>query len=467
MNCQEFRDKWIPGNDEAAHSHIESHIETCDDCLLWIEANSLRDEEVMYLKEFPQPSPQLEDRIMQSIYETARHAVVPPHLAAQQDVAIQKGSISHPPKFFSASTIWIGAAAAVFAIGLITWPQVNQQLEKQASPLASVQQAPASESYTGQAGSAANESATAPAAAPEMNMAMTIPDTNAALPNTPASSESTQSGETPPAEAPAANQQMANQSPAISTQSVAKVEISSRSKQTTPAAGSTQVKKNQQAPASTEAENKVPMLAMAPQDPEAATKIDHNQPKQAMAPDGSQTEDSTLADLLDELPDEQLNTLASTASPDADAHVTISTFTEIETAVQASDLPIPTLSPSAGGYHLSSLSLRYESQTSKHVIGLSGVYTNGSNQVVIEVSPVVGERALSIPGTFADRKLFTINGHQAIAVTYQLDQTSAANEHAVHFMTTEHDTSMYVILFGHGGTLDQLIELAKGITWKK
>ncbi|MGC5326664.1 hypothetical protein [Brevibacillus sp. SYSU BS000544] len=457
MNCQEFRDNWIQGNDEATHSHIESHIETCDDCLLWIEAYSLRDEEVTYLKEFPQPSPQLEERIMQAIYETARTAVMPPHLAAQQDVTIEKRSFTRPRKFFSASTVWIGAAAAIFAIGLITWPQVNQQLEQQAAPLASVRNLPAQQSASNDASPAPNESTTAPAASPEMGTAMAPPETNAAVPNTTAPSET-------PVEAPANSQPLLKQPQALSSNSVAKTDMSSRSKQiqqNTPASDSAQAKKAPPA-TTTEPESKVPMFALAPLNPEGA-KIDPNQSPQTIAPDEPQTPDSTPADLLDG----EFNTLSSTSLSDTAANVTVSTFTEIETAVQASDLPIPALGQSSNGYRLDSLSLRYESQTSKHVIGLSGVYTNGSNQVAIEVNPVVGERSLSIPGTFADRKLFTIDGNQAIAVTYKLDPTSSANEHAVHFMTSENNTQLYVILSGHGGSLDQLIDLAKGITWKK
>ncbi|MDF2680473.1 MAG: hypothetical protein K0R47_1663, partial [Brevibacillus sp.] len=68
MNCQAFRKAWL---EEDTDSDVISHIETCDDCMAWIEKLLDTDEEVQFLKEVPLPSVNLEERIMQAIYQDA------------------------------------------------------------------------------------------------------------------------------------------------------------------------------------------------------------------------------------------------------------------------------------------------------------------------------------------------------------------------------------------------------------
>jgi len=78
MNCQAFRKAWLDLDD--TDSDTLSHIENCEDCIVWIETQMTSEEEVQFLKEVPLPQANLEERIMQAIYETAGQNL-PPHAA--------------------------------------------------------------------------------------------------------------------------------------------------------------------------------------------------------------------------------------------------------------------------------------------------------------------------------------------------------------------------------------------------
>ena len=109
MNCQEFRRHWIHDADNTDTTHIE----TCDDCLNWVEAN-FTSEEAMFMKEFPQPSAQLEDRIMQAVYQLSVPQSVPPLTAAAENVVHTAAIKRFPRRYLQLG--WVGAAAVILAI---------------------------------------------------------------------------------------------------------------------------------------------------------------------------------------------------------------------------------------------------------------------------------------------------------------------------------------------------------------
>lgn len=78
MNCQEFRKAW----EDTTNESTLFHIETCEECMVWIEAQFANGEEVQFLKEVPRPSAQLEDNIMQAIYKMTGQESTPQAAAA-------------------------------------------------------------------------------------------------------------------------------------------------------------------------------------------------------------------------------------------------------------------------------------------------------------------------------------------------------------------------------------------------
>ncbi|MGE5704890.1 MAG: hypothetical protein ACM32O_20370, partial [Clostridia bacterium] len=118
MNCQEFRSKWNHSADDA----VFTHIETCDDCLNWIEKSANTVEEAMFLKEYPTPSVELEERIMQAIYATASHNVplTATALPASGDLLSEK---PNKRRFFIPT--WVAAAGILIAVGLIGGPMLT------------------------------------------------------------------------------------------------------------------------------------------------------------------------------------------------------------------------------------------------------------------------------------------------------------------------------------------------------
>jgi hypothetical protein len=75
---------------------------------------------------------------------------------------------------------------------------------------------------------------------------------------------------------------------------------------------------------------------------------------------------------------------------------------------------------------------------------------------------------LSIPGTFTETQVFTIDNEQAIGVTYDPQAqpgTESFPQHAVHFNTMKENHSLYVVISGSGVRLEELTELAKQLSW--
>ncbi|MGE5703652.1 MAG: hypothetical protein ACM32O_14095 [Clostridia bacterium] len=153
----------------------------------------------------------------------------------------------------------------------------------------------------------------------------------------------------------------------------------------------------------------------------------------------------------------------------AENPITISTFSDVDTAVQASDLPVPTLSKPPSDYTLGTLTVQYESQTSKHVSSLRTSYqqTNTGKQITVDVTPnPQGKRSLSVPGEFSNTQVFQIDGEQAIGVTYKETADAALVKSAVHYQTTKGNQSVYVVVSADGIPLSELIEISKQLNWK-
>lgn len=458
MNCQEFRQNWIHGKDDATLFHIE----TCDDCLHWIETQNLHKEEVAFLKEFPKPSPQLEDKIMQAIYETSGKEILPPHSAAQQLVKEQNRSLPRMRRLFFSSTAWVSAAAVLLVVGTVSYQALhnnqstsNQALE-QAAPAAS--NALASQSADNKTAHSNTETANQ-----ETKQETTTEPTGGTISKSP--NPIVQEAPAKPILKQPARETGSVLAMAPNLAAAPKTEMSSRSKVQLPM--TEQSAENTAQPPSIQAEqpalpkdaSQPPVNSLAPDMPEQnATSA------QTLVPEQTNPSASVSSSAL---PDTQKMMLADTVSSQTARDVTISTFTEVETAVQASDMPIPAFEHLPDSFALDSLSLQYESETSKHVIGISSVYGNGKDQFTVDVKPVDGDKQISIPGVFTDRQLFSVNGDQAIGVTYQLPPTSSTSEHAIHFIHTQGNQHLYVIITGRGGSLERMIEVAKHTIWKK
>ncbi len=469
MNCQEFRQLWMHDDDITDTTHIE----TCDDCLNWIEAN-FTSEEALFMKEFPQPSAQLEDRIMQAIYQLSGPQAVPPLTAAMENVTHAASPKRFPRRYLQLG--WVGAAAAILAVGLVGVQVMNKN---QADQVAF--EAPAS---SGAKSGAANQEATAPsvATAPESQPNTTTP-----------AAESSSTGSTT---APDANQGAGNQQPNAQNQGVGNAATAAKPPQ--PKAAGASIKEPQpmekvamsEAPSvSAPATNSNTMLAARNNQ---QTALADNQPAAAGQPaiqgpvaifGGGQ---SDLADNSSAASTESTAGIAGAADQPAaaasladapaasqpqtaKAQITLSTFTDVETASHSSDMPIPSVTKLPSGFALSSVSLRYESETSQRVTNLSVMYHRNADPVKIEVTRLpAGEHNLSVPGTFTETQVFQIAGERAIGVTYD-PQTHGGNagiaQRAVHFYTKKGNDTLYVILSASGISLSELTQLAKEMTW--
>jgi hypothetical protein len=163
------------------------------------------------------------------------------------------------------------------------------------------------------------------------------------------------------------------------------------------------------------------------------------------------------------------NTLVGPPAPaDGKAPITLSTFSDVETAVQASDMPVPVLAQMPNGFSLGDISVQYESETSQRVAQLTADYKRNNDWVKVDVvRNKNGKRSLSIPGTFTATQLFSVNGEQAIAVSFQQQGTrESAAQHAVHFNAQSENQSLYVVVTANGISLEELIEASKSVAWR-
>lgn len=460
MNCREFRLRWKDDADDA----VLAHWAECEDCLQWLEETEMSDEEVLFMREFPQPSAQLEDRIMRAIYETARQGTTPPVSAAM--AAMPAPSPSNRRLFRRYPAIaWVGAAAILLATGFYSWE--NNLPDQQEIGITAYEQ-PAAENSADGTEPSANQAPEAimndpaqpeivvsqPAdGAPAPGQAQTTPET--AAPET--ASETLQT--------PAVNPQdreLALVAPPVSGSANPKGqsnEIAARS------AGNPAATKNGGQQADTAAsvgENaNMATLIAEPVAGDAPAAQPQEQPQNSMASIGEAS--GKTADVIGpEQP--QLMSMHTKQA------ITVSTFTDVETARQASDLPIPSSAQLPEGFALSSVSLQYESETSQRVTHVSLLYHRNGDAIKIDVKRhASGEPQLSVPGSFAQTKVFTIAGEQAVGVTYTADsirpEGAAEAQHAVHFYSRQNGHSLQIVISGSGVTLDEIINLAKQLTW--
>ncbi|MFM1653986.1 hypothetical protein ACI7RC_18065 [Brevibacillus sp. B_LB10_24] len=456
MNCQEFRAKWPNDADEAALSHVEA----CDSCLEWIETTFAAPEEVLFMKEYPQPPDQLEDRIMQAIYASTKNVSIPPLTAASQylDPLSEKRS---KRRFRPAA--WISAAAALVIVGLVGAQTLKHNAGDQLAAGRGENFAFQSESSGASPRISMDMSSQAPANSP----------TSAAAPKE--KPQEANDGKTK--KQPAANQasgQADKSVVAADNQLALAADIPAQQKADTLAGTAHKALPSRSNP---DVSNRAANAIAGEEGKEQKNDKASGTEAADAAPEGQLTDsEQGIASLTaieepatgDSGTEAAVEGSGSQASHPAEANksITISTFTDAKTAARASNIPVPTLAKAPEDFSLEGLTLQYESETSNRVSEVMTTYKRGDDKITIQVLPNdVHKRSLSIPGTFVDRRLFVINGNQAIGVTYDQKSHEAVAPHAVHFITTHGKLSFYVIMTGKGITLTQLIEQAENLSW--
>ncbi|MED4586778.1 hypothetical protein P9578_28895 [Brevibacillus choshinensis] len=454
MNCQAFRKAWLEDTD----SDVISHIETCEECIAWIENQMTTDEEVQFLKEVPLPSVNLEERIMQAIYQDAGKGT-PPHAATESlqpptPIASKRRTKGFP------SLAWVSAAAVLLVVGLAGY----QQLQSDGQQMAAQPQSSATGAANqGVAFNAESQPEMPKTQSPDMSSTTAAPAT-AGTENQPPLAKTAPAGSaTAPktAETPSvmANSTLAMANPEAKT-------VSPQSRATHPESPTARSAKTNQ-PASKSASNETALAdnSMASKSPSQATE---NTDQSAAA-----SNESVFSLTAQTLPEADQNASAkSMVGPPLPtvqkAAITLSTFSDLETAVQASDLPVPVLAPATSGFAVSDISVQYESETSQKATRLTADYKRNNSWIKIDVvRNTHGKRSLSIPGTFTATQLFTIGGEQAIGVSFdQQGAKSSTVQHAVHFNAQAENQSLYVVISANGTSLDELIETSKQLTWE-
>ncbi|KMZ40002.1 MULTISPECIES: hypothetical protein [Bacillales] len=465
MNCQAFRKAWLDDTDSDSHSHIE----TCDECIAWIETQMTTEEEVQFLKEVPLPQANLEDRIMQAIYQTAGKGV-PPHAATASSEQQTSTVISKPNKRWTKgfpSYAWVSAAAVLLAVGFVSY----QQLAPSSNQMAAIQETGAQDNQIkqnivafdeGESKSATQASAPAiasqPAAADSTTMkkAESNPESAATqsqvAPTAPAK-------DTPPASPPQSNNAIAMVKP---EEKVATSEARTVNKDGQNSVASRGLQGNSVDQA-TKAKSEVPA--------ESANTGNHISAKEANGAAAENPMTFGIASQGEQDTEDGATTEKALVGPALPAlakqPITLSSFTDLNTAVQASDMPVPALSQAPNGFSMSTVSVQYESETSQKVTRLTSDYKRNNDWIRIDVvRNTEGKRSLSIPGTFSATQLFAVNGEQAIAVSFdQTDSKASTAQHAAHFNAKSDNQSLYVVMTAHGVTLNELMDAAKHISW--
>ncbi|MDF2683490.1 MAG: hypothetical protein K0R47_4680 [Brevibacillus sp.] len=458
MNCQAFRKAWVEDTD----SDVISHIETCEDCIAWIEKQMTTDEEVQFLKEVPLPSVNLEERIMQAIYQTAGQGT-PPHAATESlqpptPIASKRRTKGFP------SLAWVSAAAVLLVVGLAGYQQLQSDSQQMAAQPQSSTTGGASQ---GVAYSTENQPKSAKVDVPAQNPDMSSTTASPAA----ASTEKKQPlAETAPAGSKTAPKPA--ETPSVMTESTLAM-VNPEAKTVSPQSRATHTesptarsaKTNQPAPESASKETALADDAKASKSPSLAAEEADQSAAAANEPAFSLTAQT--------LPEADQNASAnSIVGPPVPAvqkaEITLSTFSDLETAVQASDLPVPVLAPATSGFAVSDISVQYESETSQKATRLTAEYKRNKSWIKIDVvRNTHGKRSLSIPGTFTATQLFNVGGEQAIGVSFdQQGAKSTAVQHAVHFNTLAENQSLYVVASANGISLDELIETTKQLSWE-
>ncbi|MGG4449554.1 hypothetical protein ABEX29_28850 [Brevibacillus porteri] len=462
MNCQAFRKAWLDDTDSDSHSHIE----TCDECIAWIETQMTTEEEVQFLKEVPLPQANLEDRIMQAIYQTAEKGV-PPHAATASSEQQTSTVIVKPNKRWTKgfpSYAWVSAAAVLLAVGFVGY----QQMAPDNLQMAAIQETGMKDNQNTFAftdtESKSAPSAPAPAIAsipaaadsPTMKKAESKPESAATqsqvAPTAPAK-------DTPPASPPQSNNAIAMVKP---EEKVVTSEPRTINKDGQNSVASRGLQGNS-ADQAAKAKSEVPAVSANTGNQVAAKEAN-----------GAAAEKPTTFGIASQVePDtadggKTENALVGPTLPAvAKQPITLSSFSDLNTAVQASDMPVPALSQAPNGFSMSTVSVQYESETSQKVTRLTADYKRNNDWIRLDVvRNTEGKRSLSIPGTFSATQLFAVNGEQAIAVSFdQTDSKGSIAQHAVHFNAQSDNQSLYVVVTANGVTLNELMDATKHITW--
>ncbi|MFE1628695.1 hypothetical protein ACFLFF_18275 [Brevibacillus reuszeri] len=464
MNCQAFRKAWLDLDD--TDSETLSHIETCEDCIVWIETQMTTEEEVQFLKEVPLPQANLEEKIMQAIYETAGQNL-PPHAATVSLQPPTPITSKRKTKGFP-SFAWVSAAAVLLAVGFMGYQQLQPDQIQSASQIDNsptteasdvvsynMLNQPASNAPASSPPDAANEESAPSSEAPSLKQS-TVQENMAIAKETPPAAPAQAKIATSPLEGAIAmdNQQSKAAPPETrATNKESRVPMVARNN-------------GAEKPASEPKTNSQSSTAVAPDDNSSAVATADANPSIAGSEQAFGITAASVPDSKQDVSTEKA--LVGPPVPAAKQQITLSTFSDVDTAVQASDMPVPVLPTATNGFAMSDISIQYESETSTKVAHLAANYNRNKDWIKVEVvRNTQGKRSLSIPGTFSATQLFNINGEQAIAVSYeQHDKKDSAVQHAVHFNAQTNNQSVYVVITAHGVPLDELIDTSKQITWK-
>jgi hypothetical protein len=478
MNCQEFRKAW------AYEPDIEtlSHIETCDECIAWMEAQLTSGEEVQFLKEVPQPMADLEEKIMHAIYQTAGQSA-PPHAASASVTPSPKQAKFRRWTSYLPSLSWVGAAAILLAVGVAGYQQFQLAGQDGATENAMHHESKADmEQKDRQIADAPSIllSPDTPVASPAAGYG--YPDIAAKQPD----GQTSPDGTTVQPAALAMNDSGTNQPKSAASQ--AQEPHAGSGAKTAEKAQPPQTSRTQAF--DTVNESGQPLhkrTIIAARNANGKSANDHvkhedtpSKQTDAIKPTDGQsaiqkTENEWGVNMFsnDAAPDPSIESVPPVAGPpatdQAKQEITLSAFTDLETAIRSSDVPVPVLNQPPDGMTLQAVTVQYESPTSHKVVRLSCHYQRSKEWIKVDVVPnAKGKRSLSIPGTFTATQLYTVNGEQAIAVSFDLPDSSgeAAAEHAVHFNAQTENQSLYVVMTARGIRLAQLVEMSKQLTWK-
>ncbi|GAA4703371.1 hypothetical protein [Brevibacillus fulvus] len=506
MNCHEFREKWMEQTDEEALSLLAE----CDECLSWIEANSISDEEEQFMKEYPHPSVQLEDRIMQAIYQQQASPDFPPLSAAGQPLG--ESSLAKKVRRRYPAAAWISAAGILLAVGLISFKGMSgsfdsaSNVEKQMATNMQTKDSPG-ESDANPSGTNPGNTSTEIAAALKKPAAAPVPSSQPAEVEPSAAQQTVSAPAAVSDSAPQADEgtkEIQTETPANPSREIAIAN-------TAPVLDQSLVSEPLQQQAAAQAQTETAASLQAPAHPSiparnkpAAAKAPVSEQAEASANAAAATQQSTFAALSAPQPEsgaqmsiaalpateaeDEAEDAAQAGAKQADGAnaaseaaligppalkelpeqpLTVSTFTDVAAAAQVSDLPVPSANALPEGFTLHSVALQYESETSKNVTEIVAEYSRNQDLVQIEVTRnLQGKRSLSIPGTFSETRLFTVDTEQAIGVTYTDPAGQEAQmQHAVYFNTLKLNQSLYVVIKGRGVALNDVIELAGHLQW--
>ncbi|AKF93504.1 hypothetical protein [Brevibacillus laterosporus] len=513
MNCQEFKAKWTNTVDDDI---ALSHLETCDECLAWLENEWSSREENLFLKEIPQPSIDLEDSIMNKIYAAPQH-----HGGSSQSEKTEPGIIplavadeipesSKPSKakrfrFFSYPVL--GAASVLLVMGLVgvqalnggfTGSVDNTGTEQLPSPQAAYAPMPeGSTSYMaktpqidakqapneGQSSETTAQTSEPKAAsqeklqatpAPNMKKAEGTPERQDTKPAR--SDKDTAVAQAKKSQAPSADstiamldngkqpvQQAQNNKPAssslLASRSLSPMQAASKEHAVT-ASGTTENKADQNPGSestSSDQSEKLHDIAVAPSENQGGAASLNKSLTATETPSVDESEVESIGEVTSEM-------FTQETEKEKEKPQTFSSFTSLEKAKQASDMPLAGIVKA--DFKLASVAIHYESETSKHVSSQTAIYQHGDAQIKLEVlRNDTQKRTLSIPGTFAGSpQIFYVGTDKAIGVTFD-SQEKNTMQHAVHLITTKSSQQLYVIATAKGMSLQDLMDTVKTMNW--